>query len=160
MKTILNLVEVLTVALFCLVFSSFSSDNQNYQTECVEISGGYVTIKIWNPNQGAKYKPDQAKKDAIHALLFAGIAGNDNCYSLSPIISKTDEQEKFNNIEESFFDKKGDWANFTRSSAVETTLPEKIGDKNWKVHQVSVSRDELINYLKDQKIIKSLNNGF
>ena len=49
---------------------------------------------------------------------------------------------------------------FTRSSTTETTLPTNLGIKNWKVYQVSISKNELRKYLEQQKIIKSLNNGF
>ena len=49
---------------------------------------------------------------------------------------------------------------FTRSSDTETALPASLGVKNWKVYRVSVSKNELRKYLEEQKIIKSLTNGF
>jgi len=39
-------------------------------------------------------------------------------------------------------------------------LPANLGIKNWKVYQVSISKNELRKYLEEQKIIKSLTNGF
>ena len=64
------------------------------------------------------------------------------------------------NIEKSFFSIKGKWTMFTKSSEIETSLPENLGIKNWKVYQVSVSKNALRKYLEEEKIIKSLNYGF
>lgn len=133
----------------------------NYQTECVTIENeGYITIKIWDTKKGTNYLPEQARKDAIHAILYSGISANNSCTTQPPLLSKTEEQENFKSIQKTFFSKKGKWAMFTRSSATETTLPDNLGSKNWKVYQVSVSKNELRKYLEEQKIIKSLNNGF
>jgi len=49
---------------------------------------------------------------------------------------------------------------FTRSSASETTLPANLGIKNWKVYQVSISKNELRKYLAEKNIINSLKTGF
>ncbi len=149
------------LALSSLMLLSFASNNRTYQTECVTLeTDGYITIKIWNTKKGAKYKPEQARKDAIHAILFSGIAGNSGCSTQPPLLNKTEEQENFKTIEKSFLAKNGKWSMFTRSSATESTLPANLGIKNWKVYQVSISRNELRKYLEEQKIIKSLTNGF
>ena len=132
-----------------------------FQTECVTVeSDGYMTIKIWDTKKGAKYKAEQARKDAIRSFLYSGISGGNGCATQPPILNKTEEQENFKSIQKSFFSSKGKWSMFTRSSATETTLPANVGLKNWKVYQVSVSKNELRKYLEEQKIIKSLNNGF
>lgn len=132
-----------------------------FQTECVTVeSDGYITIKIWDTKKGATYKVEQARKDAIRAILYSGIAGGSICSTQLPILNKAEEQENFKKIEKSFFAKNGKWAMFTRSSATETTLPVNLGNKNWKVYQISVSKNELRKYLEEQKIIKPLNEGF
>jgi len=107
-----------------------------------------------------KYKPEQARRDAIHAILYSGISGGSSCTTQPPILKKSEEQKSFKVIEKSFFSKKGKWSMFTRSSATETTLPANIAIKNWKVYQVAISKNELRKFLEDQKIIKSLTNGF
>lgn len=157
MKTLLNLLLFFSTFLFF----SFISNYTNYQTECVSIdSDGYMNIKIWDTKKGINYKPEQARKDAIHSLLFSGISGINGCATQPPILSKIEEQDSFKSIEKSFFSSNGKWARFTTSSATETTLPLSLGDKNWKVYEVKVSKNELRKYLVDLKIIKSLNNGF
>ena len=45
-------------------------------------------------------------------------------------------------------------------SSNSSTLPSNLGSKNWKVYEVSVSKNELRKFLEEQKIINSLNTGF
>lgn len=145
----------------CFIFQSFSVFKSNYQTECISLENdGYITIKIWDTKKVSKYKPIQARKDAIHSILYSGISQVNSCSTQPPILNITEEQENFQSLQKSFFTKKGPWSRFTRSSVTETTLPTFLGNKNWKVYQVSISKNELRKYLEDQKIIKSLNNGF
>jgi len=92
-----NILQGLIIVMSSLMLLSFASNNRNYQTECVTIeTDGYVTIKIWDTKKGAKYKPEQARKDAIHAILFSGISGGAGCSTQPPILNKTEEQDNFN----------------------------------------------------------------
>jgi len=153
--------QIILLIISSLVLLSFSTSNRNYQTECITIeTDGYISIKIWNTKKGIKYKPEQARKDAIHAILFSGISAGNGCTTQPPILNKSEEQENFKMIEKSFFAKKGKWSMFTRSATTEITLPSNLGVKNWKVYQVSISKNELRKYLENQKIIKSLTHGF
>ncbi len=156
-QTILSICILLS---FCLL-TAFGTGNRTCQTECVTLeTDGYVAVKIWDTKKGAKYKPEQARKDAIAALLYTGIAGTNGCVTQPPLLTGTNELDNFHQIEQDFFAKNGKWAMFTRSAATESAIPQNIGDKNWKVYKVSVSRNELRKYLEEQKIIKSLNSGF
>jgi len=152
---------LIIVALSSILVAFALKNNRGYQTECITIeTDGYATFKIWDTNIGAKYSQEEARKDAVYAILFSGISGSIGCATQPPILNKTEEQENFKTIEKSFFSNKGKWTIFTRSAVTETTLPANLGTKNWKVYQVSVSKNELRKYLEEQKIIKSLNNRF
>lgn len=140
---------------------SFAQKQFAYQVECVSVEhNGFITIKIWNTKLGKRYKQEQARKDAIHAFLFSGVPANNGCIAQKPMLSNAESIENFKNIEKDFFAKNGIWSNYTREATIENALPDNIGDKSWKVYQVSVSKDLLRKYLEDQKIIKSLNSGF
>lgn len=150
---------------FCLsliIFLCFSFTNRfvNYQIECISVEDNYVTIKIWNPKKGKSYKIDQANKDALYAILYTGIAGSKNCLTQKALLTNSEEIDKFSKIEKEFFSSKGKWTQYTRSSTTETTLPANLGSKNWKVYQVSVSKDALKKYLEEKSILKSINTGF
>ena len=152
-------ISILTIGF--LVSSFIIKSSVNYQTECVTIENdGYITIKIWDIIKGARYKPEQARKDAIHAILYSGISSSNGCNTQVPMLNTINDQVKFMEIEKAFFSKNGKWSFFTRSSTTETTLPNRLGSKNWKVYQVSISKNELRKYLEGQKIIKALDNGF
>lgn len=140
---------------------SFAKIGNDYQTECISLeTDGYISIKIWNTKEGKSYKAEQARKDAIHAILFAGIAGSNGCTTQTALLIKSEDIEKFKKIEKEFFSSKGSWAKYTRSSATETTLPKNLGEKNWKIYQVSVSKDALKKYLEEKSILKSIKTGF
>ena len=156
-----KVLQVIFIAICSIMLLSFAVNTRNYQTECVTVEAdGYVTIKIWDTKKAAKYSAEQARKDAIHSILYSGISGGTGCATQPPVLNKSEDQKNFKSIEKAFFAKKGKWSMFTRSAATETTLPASLGIKNWKVYQVSISKNELRKYLEEQKIIKSLNNGF
>lgn len=157
----INKINVLITIAISVILMSFKNDNNSYQTECVSLeTDGFITFKIWNTKSGKSYKSEQARKDAIHAVLYAGIAGSSGCVTQEALLMKSEEIEKFKGIEKDFFSSNGKWAQYTRSSATETTLPVNLGAKNWKVYQVSVSKDALKKYLSEKSIIKSINSGF
>ncbi|NCU31514.1 MAG: hypothetical protein EOM23_00945 [Candidatus Moranbacteria bacterium] len=154
-------IQEIILVISSLMLLSFSGNNRTYQTECVSIeSDGYVVIKIWDTKKGAKYSAEQARKDAVNAVLFSGVAAGNNCKTQPPILNTHKEQENFKSIDKAFFAKNGKWILFTRSSATTTNLPVNLGAQNWKVYQVSVSKNELRKYLEEQKIITTLNMGF
>lgn len=150
------------LVIFSLIFSEFESLSlRHYQTECVSLeSSGYITINIWNPQKGAKYKVEQARKEGIYSILYAGVSGDKGCATQPPILKKQEDLDNFKKMEKTFFSKKGNWSTFTRSSSKINATPEKIGDKNWKVYQITISKNELRKYLEDQQIIRPLLNAF
>lgn len=158
--TMKNKILIFTISSL-LLFSFTPAKSTTYQIECVDIeTDGYITIKIWDTKKGIRYKPEQARKDAIHAILHSGVSGNNSCSTQPPILNKIYEQEKFKKIEKDFFSGDGKWSIFTRSSTTETTLPANLRINNWKAYQISISKNELRKYLEELKIIKPLNSGF
>ena len=104
MKQINLKIAVILISSFTLF--SFASNRKSYQTECISMEmDGYITLKIWDSKKGVKYTSEQSRKDAIHAILYSGIAGSKGCTTLSPLLSKMEAQENFKNIEKSFFSK-------------------------------------------------------
>ncbi|PQJ09125.1 hypothetical protein CJD36_020220 [Flavipsychrobacter stenotrophus] len=161
MKIKSSTIKICLLFVFSLGLLSFLPNDRNYQTECVSLeSDGYLTIKIWDTQKRSLYKAVKARKDAVNAVLYSGVAGSNGCPTQPPILKTADEQEKFKSIEEAFFSRNGKWVMFTRSAATETTVPSHVENKSWKVYQVSVSKGELRKYLEENNIIKPLNQGF
>jgi hypothetical protein len=161
MKKLLN--SKVRIILFPLVFFFFamSPAQQNYRVQCLSIeSGGAIKLKIWNTKAGKKYKSEQSMKDAVHAVLYAGITGGNSCASQPPLLNKSEEIQRFEGLEKDFFGKNGDWIKFTTSSSPELFIAETSELKDFKVYQVIVSKDNLKDYLEKKSIIKSLRSGF
>jgi hypothetical protein len=156
-----NMSKIIVIVLSSFMLLSFTSNKNSYQIQCINLdTDGYVILKIWNTQKGTKYIVEQAYKDAIDAILFSGLASEKGCTSQPPILNEQTEKEKFKIIQKQFFSKNGKWSTFAKSAKTETTLPTNLGIKNWKVYQVAISKNELRKYLEEEKIIKSLNNGF
>ena len=146
---------------FCISLFSFAKSQSSYQYECLSVGeDGYVTIKIWNSQKGKNYKLEQAQKDAVYVIVFSGIAPTNGCITQKPILQQTEEQAKFKNIEKNFFKANGDYLTYVRSSETSTTIPVNLGEKDWKVFQISVAKNLLRKYFQDKKIVKPLNTGF
>jgi hypothetical protein len=143
------------------VIMSFTKIDNYYQTECISVeTNAYITLKIWNTKSGKKYKIENARKDAIHALLYSGIAGINGCATQKPLLINNESIEKFKKLENDFFSNNGIWSQFTRSASTTSALPLSLSSKNWKVYQISISKDALKKYLEEKSIINSLNTGF
>jgi hypothetical protein len=144
-----------------LIFQSFNLNNNSYQIECMSVENdGYITLKIWDSKQGKNYKSEQARKDAVHAILFSGVPPTNSCTTQKPILTDSESQRNFEKIQSEFFGKKGAWSKYTRMAETQDALPENIDKNKWKVYQVSVAKNLLQKDLQDQKIIKPLNSGF
>ena len=64
---------------------SFSDKLKTYQVECVTIeTDGYVVLKLWDVKKGGKYKFEQARKDAVHFILFSGVSSINGCFNQPP----------------------------------------------------------------------------
>lgn len=157
----MNKIILLFFSLIMLSLPTYAQKQFAFQVECVSVeNSGSVTIKIWNTKKGKRYSQQQARKNAVHAILYSGVPGNNGCVTQKPLLSTPKSIEEFKKIENDFFSKNGLWSKYTREAFLSTTIPQQIGNKKWKVYQVSVSKDLLRKYLEEQKINKSLNSGF
>ena len=158
---ILNSLIIKGLLLFVTTASLSCSTSRLFQAECEGLAkSGYIDVTIWDSKKGANYSIEQARKDAIHTILYSGIAGSKNCSSQPPMLNSDEERAKFDKIQKDFFSKNGQWTRYTTSAKKSNATPEIVSNKNWNVYTVSVAKQELRKYLEEQKIIKYLNNGF
>lgn len=156
-----NYLEKTIYVLFITILLFSCSTSKVFQTECTSLdTSGHIEITIWDAKKGGTYSIEQARKDAIYAILYNGVAGGKNCSSQPPMLNGEEERAAFGKIEKQFFSKSGQWNRFTASSKLTNAAPESIGNNNWKVYQVSVSKKELRNFLEEQNILQKLNKGF
>jgi len=137
------------------------STNRFFQTECAGLSNsGYIDVFVWNTKKGVLYTIDEARKDAIYAALYTGVASGKSCVSQPAILRNEEERKNFERISKDFFSKSGHWTRFTANAQVSNITPSSSNDNSTRVYNVSVAKSDLRKYLEEHKIIKSLNNGF
>ncbi|UAM99725.1 hypothetical protein K8354_07940 [Polaribacter litorisediminis] len=157
----MNKFILLFFSLIILSFTTYAQKQFAYLVECVSVeNSGSITIKIWNTKKGKRYSQIQARKDAIDAILYSGVPGKNGCIAQKPLLSAQKSIDAFRKVENDFFSKKGVWSKYTREANMANVVIQQTGNKKWKVYEVSISKDLLRKYLEEQKIIKSLNNGF
>jgi hypothetical protein len=69
MKINRSILTIMTL-LLVLLTQSLTSINSNYQITCISVNNSQVTLQIWNPQLGSKYRNDQASKDAYMLCYF------------------------------------------------------------------------------------------
>lgn len=134
-----------------------------YEIEATQTgSQGTYQIKVWSYSKDATVAAEQAKKNAVHGIIFRGFSGSQDgrVKGQKPLSNNPNleqEQEKFF---KEFFADGGTYQKFVSTSTNATSERIKYG-KEYKVGViVSVNVSELRKYLENAGIIKSLNSGF
>lgn len=159
--------------LFCLnsVMSQTNSNrkvteertrNWQYESICSESGGTGSSYLI----QATSYVGDQrlalnqAKKNAIHSVLFKGVSGNNlGCTAKEPLIQNGVYEDNFEYFEDFFFNTR-QYNQFATSPSGTAESAEKLKRKMYKVtFIISVNVDELRKKLEYDKIIKPLDDA-
>ena len=140
--------------------------NWKYEIECmgVGIEGTYL-IKVWSYSKKTKVAMAQAKKNAIHGIIFKGfLGGKDGCTSQKPLARNSNLFAEKKDYFESFFEDNGKFLQFinvTNDGSVPIQDVIKIKKRYYKVGViVSVNKDELRKELESTGIIRGLSSGF
>lgn len=150
-KTFLTLISI-------FLFIACGAKKELYNIECVSIENeGYVKLKLLNYKNPTEFNIENASKNAIKAVLYSGYSST-NCQTQKPILKESADIENFKKIEGNFFSTDGKWKTFFRNSLDTNNI--KTGKTENKEFVIMVNKDQLRKYLKEQKIIKSLNTGF
>ncbi|KUF39315.1 hypothetical protein AS361_01680 [Myroides marinus] len=161
------------LVLLCAIFSisahiTFASNPKKeaaqwkYDIECAGTgSEGTFLVKIWTYSNKGTIPNEEAKKNAVHGVLFRGFAANGvGCVSQRPLIKDASVQHEKVDYFNSFFGKESPYLKY---ATISSSVPEvvKISKKEYKVgYVVSVSKDLLRKDLEVAGIVKSLSAGF
>ncbi len=174
MKTIINKATILTVIFvaFGLVSNAQISKkkkaqkdtkNWRYEIECVGIGkAGTKVIKVWSYSKKAKVAIAQAKKNAVHGIIFQGYAGGGRgCTSQKPLASDPSVEQQKEEFFDNFFDiNGGKYMKFVSHSADATPTVMKVG-KEYKIGViVTVMSSNLRKDLEAAGVIRGLSSGF
>ena len=174
MKTIINKATVLTVIFIAFGLVSNAqlnkkrkaqkdTENWRYEIECVGIGkAGTKVIKVWSYSKKAKIAIAQAKKNAVHGIIFQGYAGGgQGCTSQKPLASNPSvEQEKAEFFDNFFNINGGKYMKFVSHSGDATPTVMKVG-KEYKIGViVTVMSANLRKDLEAAGIVRGLSSGF
>jgi len=141
------------------------TERWKYEIECAGtgVQGTYL-IKVWSYSKKPKVAIAQAKKNAVHGVIFKGFAGGaQGCVSQKPLARTNVE---FDNEEffDGFFKDGGRYMKFVSASndgSVGAGDVLKVSKRLYKVGVVvSVQKDALRRDLEKAGIVKGLASGF
>lgn len=137
-----------------------------YEVQCVGVGNeGTKLIKVFSYSKKANVAIEQAKKNAIHAMIFQGFNGDasSGCPTQKPLTSNPALEQEKADFFDAFFADGGKYMKFVSVSGDGTIAPEdrmKVG-KEYKIGVVvSVMYDLLRKDLEAAGIIRGLSSGF
>lgn len=135
-----------------------------YEIEAVQTGtqGSYL-IKVWSYSKKAEVAIEQAKKNAVHGIIFRGFIGTQTVSGQKPITTNVNLEVEKEDFFTPFFADGGKYLKFVSLSndgAVAAGDRMKVG-KEYKIGViVSVNAASLRKDLEEAGIIKSLGAGF
>ena len=132
-----------------------------YDIEFCQNSNGFVLVKVWSYSKKADLAVAQARKNAVHGILFRGFSSSDpNYVSLQPIVKDPSiESIKADFFEAFFDDETGEYARYAPSVIDSSTKIIKVGKEYKAGVVVKVNTKLLRQHLEQAGIIKPLGGG-
>lgn len=141
-----------------------ATEEWRYEVECVSTgAAGSYLVKVWSYSKKPDVAINQAKKNAVHGIIFKGFTGAGAGCTQKPLANDPSLEQSKAEFFSDFFADGGKYMKFVSVTGDGSIAAEdriKVG-KEYKIGVVvSVSKDELRKDLEAAGIIKSLNSGF
>ena len=137
-----------------------------YELEAVAtgVQGTYQ-IKVWSYSKNVETATEQAKKNAVHGIIFKGFPNKGRVQGQKPLARNANLYEENEDFFKEFFKRGGgDYMKFVtlaNNGQIAAGDRIKISKKEYKIGVVvSVNIAELRKYLETKGIIKGLSDGF
>ncbi|MBK9291486.1 MAG: hypothetical protein IPM52_07660 [Bacteroidetes bacterium] len=165
--------KILSVLLICLLTLSLGAQTKkqrqaagyvigNYEVECMGVGvDGTQLVKVWSFGTSPDKAMTQARKNAVHAVIFKGVrTGLPGCM-MSPLITKPGAEVQHAEFFNNFFSDGGAYLRFVNQAGDGSIDRIKISNKSYKVGMVvSVLHAQLRSELEAAGIIPKLGQGF
>ena len=140
------------------------TENFVYEIEGVDIgTQGTYLVKVWSYSKRPSVATEQAKKNAVHGVIFKGFVGRAGVPGQRPLTTNPNIEQEKKEFFDNFFADGGKYMKFVTVSGDGSVAAEdrmKVG-KRYKIGViVSVNVSELRKDLETAGIIRSLNSGF
>lgn len=140
------------------------TEQWRYEIENIDVGvQGTVLVKVWSYSKKPEVASSQARKNAVHGVIFKGIPAKDRLAGKQPLVQDPAIESQYADYFKKFFADGGDFMRYvtlTHNGAIEGGDLIKIG-KEYKVGvNVSVNYSDLRKSLETAGIIKKLGAGF
>lgn len=136
----------------------------NYEVECMGTGmDGTQLIKVWGYGKKPNDAVENAKKNAVHAVMFKGILNGKPGCMMRPLITEPGAEQQYQDYFTAFFKTGGKYLNFVSVSNDGSIDPKdrlKVGGQYKVGVLVSVSHSSLRKELEAAGIIRALGTGF
>ena len=135
-----------------------------YEIQCAGVGNdGTYLVKVWSYSKKGNLAIEQAKKNAVHGIIFKGFTGGDGCASQKAMISNPNVEAEKKEFFDLFFEDGGKYMKYVSVSTdghISAEDRKKVG-KEYKVGIiVSVMKDALRKDLESAGVVKGLSSGF
>jgi len=136
----------------------------DYEVECMGVgSDGTQFLKVWSYGRRVNRAISQAKRNAVHAVIFRGItSGKPGCMQ-RPLVTRPDTGQQHREFFEAFFREGGRYLNFVAITSDGHIADEdrlRVG-RRFKVGvEVTVMHSALRKELEAANVIPRLGTGF
>ncbi len=147
----------LFIAAACMMLGTLTGHAQRTATyqkqaiECLGVEGdGSQTVRVTGTGRNKADAVEQAKKDAVMAVIFTGIRGGLKGCDARPLISEMDARDKYAEYFDIFFMDKGEYSKYVSLEDRKIRSNSKSTNKLFKNYRVTIRvlRSELRARLK------------
>lgn len=134
----------------------------NYEVECMGTGmDGTQLVKVWGFGKKPQDAVHQARKNAVHAVVFKGIIGGKPGCMQRPLVNKPGAEVQHSQFFNNFFSDGGSYLRFVSQTGDGSVDRIKVDKKTYKVGVVvSVMHAQLRRELEAAGIIPPLGQGF
>jgi len=156
MKTIRTII-VGCLALMALPMQAQQASFHKQGVECLGIEqDGSQTLRVTGQGRNKADAEEQAKKDAVYAVIFEGIRSGAGGCDMRPLIYEQDARRKYEEYFDIFFMDKGEYAKYVSMEDARRGSKNKAKNKYFKSYRLTVRvlRQELKARLIADNVIK------
>ena len=155
-----KIVIILTAA--CLIVGCASqpprlATYQKQEIECLGVEGdGSQTLRVTGTGRNKADAVEQAKKDAVNAVIFKGIRGGLQGCDSRPLINELDARDKYADYFDIFFMDRGEYSRYATMEDRKLRSNDIQVNKTFTNYRITVRvlRSELRARLREDGLIK------
>jgi hypothetical protein len=135
-----------------------------YEIQCAGVGhDGTYLIKVWSYSKRGNVAIEQAKKNAVHGVIFKGFVGSEGCVSQRALVPNPNIEAEKKEFFDLFFEDGGKYMKYVSVSTdgqISADDRKKVG-KEYKIGIIiSVMKDALRKDLEAAGVVRGLSSGF